>query len=190
MKYLQAKEPDESGLRSIVAVNDAAIETEALSNCYGAYGQRIGSYYAGDYLYIVTQEAADAANRAYNEYEENDEFVENYKVNDLVAAYEDSVVYDEICNHEGVECHAFECEAITFWDGSNFKSIIISSDNPDFDGDWEFVSDELAEELDAAIENMEQDGEATGYCYFKSGDWRITESFWQGSWERYTITPI
>jgi hypothetical protein len=192
MTYLQSKHPDFNNLIRYAAISDEQIETLDLYQAYGEYGQQIGHDNAGDCLEILTQEAADAANEAWNEHEgnEGEDYETKYKVGDVVSAYNDSIAFDALIGNEGVGEYISTGKGFTYWTGSNHKTIILESDNPDFEGEWSIVyDDEIIAELEAAIENMEFVGESTGIKSYKSedGKWGIDDSCWQGTWAKYDI---
>jgi hypothetical protein len=164
-----------------------------LHTAYGKYGQQVGHDNAGDCLEILTQDAAQIANDVYNDQEGNeaDEYEHKYNVGSIVSAYDNSTVFDSLLGNEGVGAFITTAEGFTYWDGHNHRTIILSSDNPDFEGEWSVVEDdELIAELNAVINEMEFVGESTGVKSYKSpsGKWGIDDSCWQGTWAKYEIT--
>lgn len=187
--FLQKQHEKLNGITMYAAISEDRIEEFDLYTAYGQYGQQIGHNSAGDCLEILTDAAAQKANDAWNEmYGDEDVFETRYKVGDIVSG--DDSLFDTLVDQEGVNLSIWTAKGFTYWDGHNHKTIILSSDNPGFEGDWSIVEDEeLIEELQEAIENMELIGTCQGVTSYKSedGKWGIDDSAWQGTWSKYDI---
>lgn len=76
-----------TGLVSFFAVSANTIETLAISDTFGAYGQQISAADAGDSITLLTQAAVDAANAAYANFH-SEESSSKWSLNDYISAYD------------------------------------------------------------------------------------------------------
>ena len=168
-------------------INTSEIEKIRLSETYGSYGQQCGAYEAGDYLYLTNKELVEAANTFLKE-----ELGKEYKFNlgDCLSAYDDWYVFEYITENFDVETEGEEILGITFHDGSNFRTIILEQDNASVP-QWEIETDEkIIRSLTSALSRAKFKKSGTGYHTSTTKNYRITQSDWQGDWEKYTIEKL
>lgn len=165
------------------AIPETTLEWLNTYETYTAFGQTVGHELAGDYLELLTEDACKAASEILlEEYGMEKAF----RVGDYINAYDNSFLFNELKDREDVEVSFMQCFGFTYWDGHNFKTIVVQDDYG-FEPDWTVVNDEVAVELAQAIEEKEFVGVGTGYEEYGTEKWRIKQSFWQGSWATYEI---
>lgn len=164
------------------AIGDDTLEWLDTHACYDNYGQLIGHEMAGDYLELLTKDACKAASEILlEEYGKEKAF----RVGDYINAYEDSFLFNQLKGRQDVEVTYIQSYGFTYWDGHNFKTIVVQDDFGE--PEWKIVDDELAEELTRAIEEKEFVGMGMGYEEYGTDKWRIKQSFWSGTWATYEI---
>lgn len=173
--------------KEYLAVKDI-FETMLLSSTYDQFGQSVSTYDAGDSFEIKTQEAADFINKKAAENEENI----NVNIGDVVNAYNEQSAFNFIEDLnikekiEGIESLGEVVESYNYWDGHNWKSIIISADS--FEPDWKLITKgELWEDLNNAIEKMEYVKELFGKKLYETEEYEIEENYCQGHFESYRL---
>lgn len=167
-------------------IADKSIFSElAISNCYGPYGQKISCADAGDYVEILSSEAAEMV----EEYRSEDgHAVSEVKKGAVITAYDDNdvfqMLFDTFFLEENGEKHcAFSFEkwlAYTFWDGHNWKTITLTS--PEVPSFTEMVGDEPAKII-AEWENKGDDCEKEfGQEIYTCEKYEFTVSHFACSW--------
>lgn len=135
------------GGRTWEAVRQEWFDWMPMSEVYTDYGQQVGHYNAGDSLEIITPGAAALANEKYREL--NDEEDDIYNVGDIITAYDDFDLFEELLGEEGFEHYYVEVLGHTYWDGHNFKTITLPcSDN---ETEWDVASDVVSRKLQARL---------------------------------------
>lgn len=194
--FLTRNQNQEEGIVRYFAVGSERIERFPMSDSYSDFGQPIGADDAGDYLELSTSDAVAFANQAYhNEYAEYDdsEVLEHYKIGDTINAYDEYRVYIAVLNKfEGTEHISIEktwVEGFNYWNGSNHRSVITDQEHGGM-GNYSVVNDEeLTAKLNEAIQNMAFVSKGFGTETYTAPGFEIVESYCQGAWEKYTITP-
>lgn len=192
-KYIFLAKTEKYGDVEYFAIPESNIEILNVCDTYGFYGQQVSSSEAGDFLSLSTQKAVDFANQAYhnNHNEENEEVKQKWSIGDYISAYDFSE-FDEILKSslkEGVDYSVTytECKGFNFWDGSNWKTIMVAHDNYN-NFDWEVITDKsIIKRLRTAISKMKWHSKGPGYDFYKHGSVDITEFYWQGAWEKYRL---
>lgn len=177
------------------AVSKDRIEMLNVSDAYDQYGQQISSSDAGDYIEILTQEAAQVANEVWNDPFANEDdpnsFLEKFTIGDYISAYDYRLEFDEVITQckENVdyEIHKTQFEGFTYWDGHNWKSIVVSS--IDDNNTHEIEDDEeIIFRLNTALENGEFVKDGFGTKTYRYKDAEITYSQFSSAWEYAEIT--
>ncbi len=173
------------------AIDESKIETLNVSDSYDQFGQRIGPDDAGDYLELTSIEAAVLANDCHNDIEGNDDDDrENpYTAGMNIVAYENAELFDAVCDNPrlGVVTHRTTFEGFNYWNGSNFRTLSLSS--IDDSHSHEIETDEaIIARLNESLENMEEVSEGRGLTTYRYKDVEVIESHYAGAWEEYTIT--
>lgn len=179
------------------AIPADTIKTLRVTETYDHYGQEVSPENAGAYVSLNSLRAVEIANKAYHdEYAEmdNDVIESRYGINDIVNAYDCSCVYDAVVS----ECTEGEdyticvetCKGFNYWDGSNWKSVIIEYEFDNTDTGWKVLEDEkLQNELNEAIENMKYVYEGYGATRWETEKYIITKSQFASNWATYQIMP-
>ena len=178
------------------AVHPDQVQTRLVSETYTDFGQKVGSVDAGDWFLIETEQQARYANlfaagwEVGEETEEYDNLPNKYDVGDVIHAYNSSHVFDLMIDtfDDELTVEGEECECIVFYDGHNWKSLIVNGNDYT---DLTRVDDELCAQINNALDNMEFRSKSNGIYSWKSNDgqWMIEKSQWAGTWEDYKITP-
>lgn len=156
----------------IIVFDNDVFEMKPISDLYGQYGQQIGYCDSGAWIELTDKQAAWL----------NDELeTEQYIEGTIINAYDDYETFESIVDKFGDDCvNDEEVLAYTYWNGHNFKSIIINNgDNWDT---HETVSDELASELFEIINSDDFCLEKAGPYQqeYRSEKWLFIESNFQG----------
>lgn len=178
------------------AVSSDRIESLAVSDSYDQFGQKISPSDAGDYLDLISDAAVSLANEIdanYGDVEYEDEAARpiRFKLHSVVSAFDDHDIFSQIVEklEEGRDYRLEETqfEGFNFWDGSNFKTIVVSSF--DDNNTHEIEEDEsIIARLNAALENGELVSEGFGTKTFRYQDAEIKYSQFQAAWEYAEIT--
>lgn len=173
------------------------IETLAMSDTYGGYGQKIDPADAGDHCVILTEKAVLVVNDAYNEHysheDDYSEYINKYQIGDIVSAYDFGYIYDAVINSElkypDVEFQKSELKGFNYWDGSNWATVSVDADYGETS--HTLIEDEaLIEKLNQAIKDMEFVKEGFGTETYKTDEYVIVQSNFANHFESYEIFPI
>lgn len=166
-----------------------------LSDTYTQFGQQCGADDCGDSLELLTQEAVDKANEIYhNEYSEYDdlEVLEHFKLGDFIYAYGEykcfvGIIASDLIEDEDYNLYQTMCTGFNYWDGNNWKSIVVSDDNGSYYS-WEVLEDkELTQTLLTAYEEKEFVKSSFGKDDFETDEFKIVVSNFASSWEIFVI---
>ena len=81
-----------------------------------------------------------------------------------------------------------ECKGFTFWDGSNWQSIITSSDDDQIT--HEIIEDkDLIEQLEKAINEKQFEKEGFGQKIYLGNGYVVVLSQFTSDWAEYTLIP-
>lgn len=175
----------------ILAVPAEKFTEQNLADLYDQYGQVIGSYNAGDYSLDNSASAAhEACGRelpkalvfefASIDPEENlpedwDDITE--KVRGFIAKWRKE--------NESLA----KVEALTYWDGHNWQSVILPSDFAPEAETHEEVSE--ASECAEVLRQIERLGEERGIVHYSAPEgWKVTASLFQGAFEDYRMERV
>jgi hypothetical protein len=118
----------------IYAVDKNNFETMLESQTYDKFGQQCSHYDMGDYITLDTREIVDYVNGI----NIIDEFTVRHKwfsLFDCVSAYEHKELFYDIIknkyfiNGEDYTLNGSTCQAYNYWNGNNWKTHTISSEN-------------------------------------------------------------
>lgn len=147
----------ETGESRLVLFNWEIKKGIPYTDTYGRYGQRITHEEASSFISPITpnQEFLDRLNilAEENGLEKETEVRETYgtywPLFDLILESPGFV--------EGVDYELYQetCDALTYWDGSNFCSVVFAYESDPTEPDAELVEDELSEEILAAYDRAE-----------------------------------
>lgn len=165
------------------AINSEKIETINVSDTYDKFGQRVDASTAGDSVDLITQEAADFANKEYDS--------DRYSMGDNISSWDDSILFDAIETKfpEGDENVTYNKDTIkgfNYWNGQNWRTVTTS---------WNFgeathsiIDDkEIINELEKAIEEKEFREGAFGTRIYDGNGYVIINSRCVGDWAEYEI---
>ena len=186
-QFITAK--NEENRRGIVYLAiSQEIETLAMSDTYGNYGQQVSPGDAGDYCELLTDNAVKLA----NEYNEENDDETRYVIGDIINAYNNSYLYDHLsenCSEGDLEFQKSGLKGFNYWDGSNWATVSVDADYGETS--HSLVEDEeLIEKLNKAIKDMEFVKEGFGLTTYKTDEYAIVQSHFQGAFESYEIFPI
>lgn len=166
------------------------IKTMPASEIYGNYGQQWGHDEAGDWLDIKTQAGADLLN-AFAQEEESDK---TFAVGDTAEACDMLNFFNHALakGAEGdFELNEIEVEGFTYWDGHNHATIVTDKKDTEMNVREKITDREKIRLFHRAIDGMEKVKEDTGTKTYEYTEGetkvKITESFWQGEWAKYTL---
>lgn len=172
--------------QSWAVINTSAIECIRLSETYDGYGQKCGAVASGDYI-DLNEELCKLAN---NWELDNDTMKNTWNLGDFVSAYENPDLFDYLVE-QGAETEGEEVLGFTYHNGNNFKTVILEQDNS-FVPQWQIETDEtVIRSLTAAL--------AATKNFYYTGAWgkssrgkkyKISQSFSQSCWEKYTIEKL
>ena len=162
-------------------------------NVHNTYdnGQSVSHEDAGDCLSINTNKAVKIANKVRKEEYPNKPV---FKIGDIVHAFDFPYVFEEIVygNNLNVDVDFTteyqQCTAYNYWDGNNWKSIIVAYDNLNWECSELLEDKELIEELCQAINDMVYKDDSHGIKYFEHEKWSITQSIWANNPFSYELT--
>lgn len=167
-----------------VVINTSAIEKIRRCDVYGGCGQQCGHVDAGDYI-DLNPELAELANN----WEAEQESSTTWTANDYVSAYENTELFDYLVE-QGADTEGEEIVGFHYHDGSNFRTIALEQ-YQNFPLFWEIETDDsIIRALTAALAAKTNGVEKAGHKTWTSKKYRISQSYWQGSWEKYTIEKL
>jgi hypothetical protein len=164
------------------------IETLAMSDTYGNYGQQVSPVDAGDYCELLTENAVKVA----NEYNQENDIDDVHVIGDIINAYDNHYLYDHIsenCADADLEFQKSGLKGFNYWDGSNWATVSVDADYGDTS--HKLIEDEeLIQKLNKAIQDMEFVKEGFGKQTFKTDEYVIIQSQFADAFESYKIFPI
>jgi len=182
--YAFIKSKDSERNNPILAIS-CEIETLAMSDTYGNYGQKVSPSDAGDYCLLLTQNAVKVANE-YNEQNDNEN---SYVIDDVINAYEDRYLYNnlsESCKEGDLEFYKATLEGFNYYDGNNWATVSVDADFGETS--HTFVKDEeLIKKLNEAIESKEWVNDGFGTKTYQTDEFIIIDNFCQGHFESFEI---
>ena len=186
-QFITAK--NEENRRGIVYLAiSQEIETLAMSDTYGNCGQKIDAGDAGDYCELLTENAVKLA----NEYNEENDDETRYVIGDIINAYNNSYLYDHLsenCSEGDLEFQKSGLKGFNYWDGSNWATVSVEADYGETSHTL-IEDEELIEKLNKAIDEKEFVKEGFGTETYKTDEYVIVQSNFQGNFESYEIFPI
>ena len=197
-QFIFLTEANSEGQVVYFAIDAEKIKEIPESDTYDRFGQPISAGEAGNYLELKTQKAVDVANQAYHDFHaewDDTEVLQHFSIGDEILAYEDSNSYDSVVKsgtlEEGVDYDVTSTwvKGFNYWDGSNWKSIIVEREHTGRDNTSHQILDdqELIARLNEVIENKKFVKSGFGKEVYQSGNWEIVVSNFQGSWATYEI---
>ena len=177
------------------AIYAESLVSMPLSDTYSQFGQSVGADDCGDSLELLTQKAVDLANEIYHiEHSEWDDLdvLTHFKLNDFIYAYEEykcfvGIIASDLVEDEDYNLYQIECVGFNYWDGNNWKSIIVSDENGSF-YEWEVLEDkEMTKTLLTAFEEKEFVKSYFGKDDFETDEFKIVVSNFASSWDIFTI---
>lgn len=163
-----------------LAIHADKIETLNVSDSYDNFGQKISASDAGDYLEINKDLAVEV-----------DGELRQFSAGENVCAYDDRYAYDDLIRtfEDGEEITIFRTEfsGFNFWDGHNWKTVVVSSIDDQVTHEIE-DDEEIIARLNEALENEEFESEGFGTKNYRYKDAKITYSQFSGAWEYADIT--
>jgi hypothetical protein len=177
------------------AIYAESLVSMPLSDTYSQFGQSVGADDCGDSLELLTQKAVDKANQIYY-----DRFDKNYvlgllvhfKLNDVISACEERNIFENIIASDLIEDEDYNlyqimCTGFNYWDGNNWKSIIVSDENGSCYS-WEVLEDkELTQRLLTVFEEKEFVKSSFDKDEFETDEFKIVISNFSSSWDIFTI---
>jgi hypothetical protein len=193
-----SEDPFKNGLVLIVSDND--ITTGYLHDIYGGYGQKFSSYDAGDWCFEngdFLNEAKEYASEKLGKIDWNDYNIEVESGTEVFIEYivendeknDHSKEIQKIMNDWATENYsATEATYITYWDGHNFKSIILEAENyPDWH-EWELLEGEEEKKYIDLYNRANLSGEYVHGIITDTVDgYDVKRSCWEGDFEIASI---
>lgn len=185
--FIQKIENENGRTNPILAISNK-IERLKVSETYNFYGQTVGTNLTGDSLEFLSQKAVEIAQKISDEQEADYKFA----VGEIINGYDNSDVFNDIYEAVKIDCNVNEdfaeyyetCNGFNYWNGHNWQTVIVWSENgePDYK-----VIEEDSEKMNEAIENCEFIEETLGKEYYETEDFWIVRSAWQGDFESYQL---
>lgn len=164
------------------------IEEMRVSDTYDHFGQKVSPADAGDYIEILNQKALSVANKAYQEFEDEDED-EKFVIGDLISDYDDGNTFSALNSspdlEDGVDIHyhASTCKGFNYWDGQNWQSVIVEYEH-DGHNDYEVIENDS---LESEIDSKEWIKDGFGKKIYESENFWIIHNYCQGSFASYEL---
>ena len=169
---LRRNEREEDNMMYIIEGNK--FETVLLSECYDKFGQKIGKENAEDYC-LENNYCTELREKFLSDLRVAGFEVEEDAVEDIIESEDNSV--KEFVENWRDENEAYtEALAYNYWDGNNWRSIILDDDANGYSVNYEKVEQELAEKVLAAYENAlfpeyefgKSEVESDGFVFLKT----------------------
>lgn len=147
----------ETGESRLVLFNGEIQKGIPYTDTYGRYGQRIPHEEASSFISPITPNQyflyklniLAEKNGLEKETEVRETYGTYWPLFNLILESPDFV--------DGVDYELYQetCDALTYWDGSNFRSVVFAYESDPTEPDAELVDDELSEEILAAYDRAE-----------------------------------
>lgn len=177
------------------AIDSEKLETLNVSDTYDNYGQSVSPEDAGNGITLLSQKAVDIANQSYHDNHsdyDDTEILQHFSVGDYLSAYENKEYSDLVGNTELKVDEDYSenfptCKGFNYWDGSNWKSVIVDYEYGE--ANFEIVDNEdLSKRLNEAIQNKQFLKEGFGAKYYETEEFEIEYNYCQGTWASYYLT--
>lgn len=168
----------------IFAVSAERITRFPMADSFGDYGQECGSYTAGDWLTIETQEAADQVNVWWTENEEEEKV---WVIGDTISAFDNTDLFDQFTEEEGFELNQLDVTGFNYHDGHNWASIIVDFDNGE-EAPYSYCDDELIEKFNAEVEDKEEIKKNSFGTTYETESFTLFDGNSAGDWAAYDVT--
>lgn len=155
-------------------IEENKFETTRLSECYDKFGQKIGKENAEDYC-LENSYCTELRERFLNDLQTAGFEVENKSWEDFVESDDNSI--KEFVENWRDENEAYtEALAYNYWDGNNWRSVILDDDANGYSVNYEKVEQELAEQVLTAYKNVtfpdykfgKSEVESDGFVFLKT----------------------
>lgn len=169
----------------IYITDKSQFEEMPLSSTYREYGQSNGRDDAGDYVEILSDELAVNLNEYLLEIDEDNT---TYKKGDIISFYDDwdaATWIIENGDKAAYELSEEMCLAYNYWDGSNWATVLLETENGSFDTGW--VICENSDEIIKEYLSKEYDSEGFGIKYYKSDNYTFVVSLFESDWSHACI---
>jgi hypothetical protein len=192
--YIFLTENYNEGPTTYYAINADKIKTMNESDTYDKHGQLISCGDAGDSLSLSTGKGVEIANKLANKYEEYEESPADFEVGNIISAYENGSLYEDIIGAYNagelteidIDITRSQAKGFNYWNGHNWGTVTTSVNNGE--SSHSIVDDEaLITELNEAIENKSFEKSGFGCEVFSHDKWVIIDSNWQGDFASYEI---
>lgn len=171
IKYYAGEEDHE-----LYIIDTSEFKMMPISSTYDRYGQKVTAEDAGDYLTVSSQSLLNKV---------NNELKETLELNEIVSAYDHPHAFEYIKEHgnsDEYEITEHMCKAYNYFDGSNYKSVIIECDT--FETFYEKVDQQEEEAILGEYEDKsEVEEHNTGVKTFVGQKYLFRESQFAGAWE-------
>lgn len=165
------------------AVTADRIQRFPMADSYGDYGQECGSYTAGDWLAIETQEAADQVNAWWAENEEKEKV---WVIGDSISAYDNTNLFDQFTEQPGFELNQLQVTGFNYHDGHNWASIIVDFDNGE-EAPYSYCDDELIEKFNAEVGSMKKYKDTALFTAYETESFELFDGNSASNWESYRV---
>jgi hypothetical protein len=189
------------------SIPENQLEDMYIHNTYNDYGQLVGHTDAGDWS--VLNHSCDLYTECINAIKEkflNGLDTDDLEINDDFSVYwfgwdldglnvslseeKKAEIQNWIKEYEEKNSKYGECRGFNYWDGHNWRTVVVSNEFDDF-RNYEVVDDEdLIKELNEAVEESEFYKEGPGYREYRYGKWSVISSNWQEHFEEFIISEI
>jgi len=186
--YTFIKSTDPENYPNPILAISVEIEEMRVSDTYDHFGQGVSPADAGDFIEILNQKALAVANKAYQEFEDEDED-EKIVIGDLISDYDDGNTFSALNSsadlEDGVDIHyhASTCKGFNFWNGSNWQSVVVEYEH-DGHNDYEVVENDS---LESEIDSKKWIKDVFGRKVYESKNFWIIDDFRQGSFASYEL---
>lgn len=172
MDLIVLKRNEEDNIMYIIEENK--FETTRLSECYDKFGQKIGKENAEDYC-LENSYCTELRERFLNDLQTAGFEVENKSWEDFVES-DDNSIKEFVENWRDENEVYTEALAYNYWDGNNWRSVILDDDANGYSVNYEKVEQELAEQVLTAYENAlfpeyefgKSEVESDGFVFLKT----------------------
>lgn len=171
------KKESEDGKMFIADRDD--FDWQNLSECYDQFGQQIGEENAGDYC-LESSYCECLRNEFLNDFKKAGfELEEDNCIDDILESEDEKIKKFIEAWKEENEMHT-RVFAWNYFDGNNWKSIIINDDTSDLEANYEEVESKEAGEILKAFESVQFGQHERGLCTIESGEYIFTHSLFAG----------